>query len=81
MNINLYEDEWQKKAVIHGKDQFWMGVLYVPNQNNQKSRDEGKYSVKIQIAHFKKNVLKGWFWVYAWSFETTGDDEEAVRNI
>ena len=81
MNINLYEDEWQKKAVIHGKNQFWMGVLYIPNQNNLKSREEGKYSMKIQIAHFKKNILKGLFWVYAWTFETTGDDEDAIKNI
>ena len=26
-------------------------------------------------------MFKGWFWVYAWTFDTTGNDEDTIRNV
>ena len=60
-----------------------MSVLYSPNRNLMvdKHQIKAKYVIKIHVGHFKLNVLKGCFWVYAWTFDTTYDDEDAIKNV
>ena len=39
-----YDKHWEKKAVVHGKHQLWMSVLFVPNR---VETFKAKYVVKI----------------------------------
>ena len=44
INWEMYDKKWEKKAIVHGKNQMWMSVLYIPNRIEL---NEAKYIVKI----------------------------------